>query len=89
NLGFSSKEVKDHVCSGHRLPRPVLKVRNSFTPHEMSESKEQEEESTVGRCPLDLYTQMLQCWHLEPECRPTFAEMNVYLTNYYSRVIRT
>ncbi|THD27963.1 hypothetical protein D915_001278 [Fasciola hepatica] len=89
HISLSSKEVKDRVCSGYRLPRPTMKVRMPMSAQEAYEPSPQEGVYTTGRCPLDLYTQMLQCWHVDPELRPTFAGMNTYLMNYYSKFNRT
>ncbi|KAA3670066.1 uncharacterized protein DEA37_0007949, partial [Paragonimus westermani] len=81
---FTSKEVKERVCSGYRLPRPLMKISAApFLP-----TQEEYEVSRIDNylCPTELYNKMLECWRVEPDFRPSFVELNTFLEAFRKTV---
>ncbi|KAF6776643.1 hypothetical protein AHF37_03405 [Paragonimus kellicotti] len=82
--GFTSKEVKEHVCSGYRLPRPLMKTSIAQT----TPAQVDYEVSRIDNClcPPVLYNKMLECWRVEPDFRPSFVELNTFLEAFRKKV---
>ncbi|KAF5405532.1 hypothetical protein PHET_00826 [Paragonimus heterotremus] len=81
---FTSKEVKEHVCSGYRLPRPLMKISAvQATPAQV-----EYEVSRIDNClcPAVLYNKMLECWKVEPDFRPSFVGLNAFLESFKKKV---
>ncbi|GAA49814.1 tyrosine-protein kinase Fyn [Clonorchis sinensis] len=86
--GIASKDIKEYVCSGHRLPQPRLKVpvpRHLFEKdaYEMPKSELRKADYS---CPEFLYAKMLQCWRTSPDLRPSFYQLNQYFDSLYEEL---
>ncbi|KAK4475998.1 hypothetical protein MN116_001232 [Schistosoma mekongi] len=85
---FNINEVKVHVCSGYRLPRPKLKISSTETlmsPDDQYEIPKRHYVETY-MCPIIIYNKLLECWNMLPDKRPSFNSLHYFVEELLEKV---
>ncbi|RTG88038.1 fyn-related kinase [Schistosoma bovis] len=89
-LEFTVNEVKVRVCSGYRLPRPILKISFTETLLPVDDEYEVPKRKSVETfmCPINIYNKLLECWNISPDKRPSFNSLYSFIEELLEKEIK-
>ncbi|CAH8647848.1 unnamed protein product [Schistosoma margrebowiei] len=87
---FTVNEVKVRVCSGYRLPRPILKISSTETLLPVDDEYEVPKRKSVETfmCPINIYNKLLECWNISPDKRPSFNSLYSFIEELLEKEIK-
>lgn len=87
---FTVNEVKVRVCSGYRLPRPLLKIPSTETLLPVDDGYEVPKRKSVETfmCPINIYNKLLECWNISPDKRPSFSSLYSFIEELLEKEIK-
>ncbi|CAH8638660.1 unnamed protein product [Schistosoma guineensis] len=87
---FTVNEVKVRVCSGYRLPRPILKISFTETLLPVDDEYEVPKRKSVETfmCPINIYNKLLECWNISPDKRPSFNSLYSFIEELLEKEIK-
>uniref|UniRef100_A0A5K4FEP7 non-specific protein-tyrosine kinase n=1 Tax=Schistosoma mansoni TaxID=6183 RepID=A0A5K4FEP7_SCHMA len=87
---FTVNEVKVRVCSGYRLPRPILKISSTETLLPVDDEYEVPKQKSVKTfmCPINIYNKLLECWNISPDERPSFNSLYSFIEGLLEKEIK-
>ncbi|CAH8584664.1 unnamed protein product [Schistosoma turkestanicum] len=86
---FTVNEVKIRVCSGYRLPRPILRISSTDFILHVDDQYEVPKRKNLETfmCPISIYNKLLECWHASPDERPSFNSLRYFIEELLEKEI--